>query len=469
MRKILLVQCPCSFGNELPPLGLGYLSAFLKKNNYDVFLLDFNIILYKRVSDKNKDYWDINRGYYWYLLDLYKKLPFIKEEIYKEYADIILSAGIDIIGFSVQSTSAVFTLEIIKRVKSLCPSKKIILGGPNCYNVERESDIRFRLPHDLQEFADVVIVGEGEQTLLNVISSLHSQNKLDECKGIAIPKGTRYIFNGFAAPISNLDDLPFPDLDVYDLNAYTNKNSLPIITSRGCVMKCVFCTDTNFWGTYRYRSAKNVLAEIILRQEKYDRHLFNFNDSLINGSYRKLLEMCNMLVQNKIDIRWGGNCRIDRRLDVGLLEKMKKAGCSYLNLGIESGSNKILRLMRKNFTIEEADNFIHYSNEIGIDIIANWVVGFPGETAEDFMATVNFITEHAQEIKKNTFSTLTINQFSYLETHKEEFGVVIDTPHLGLWYSKDGSNTIDIRNSRLQDLQNLEIKRGKDCNVVRQL
>lgn len=466
--KILLNQCPCAFGAEMPPLGISYLSAFLKKNNCEVELLDLNIILYNRVPKEDKIYWDSNKGYCWYLVDFYKRLPFLCDEIYEEFVDNILSANIDILGFSVQNTSAIFTLEIIKRIRLKAPTKKIILGGPNCYNTEKKGDGSFRLPHNLQEFADVVIVGEGEQTLLSVIRNIESYSELGRCKGIAIPRGNGYIFNGFASPIVNLDDLPFPDYDEYNLEMYVNKSAMPVIASRGCVMKCVFCTDTNFWSTYRYRSAENVIAEIKYLYESYKRDFIGFNDSLINGNYRKLLEMCNLLIERKMNIRWGGNCRIDKRLDEGLLEKMRNSGCAYLILGIESASNKILKLMRKGFVIEEVDGFIHNCHKIGIEIIANWIIGFPGETEDDFMETVNFIKAHSDEIKRNTFSTLTINQFSYIEKHKDEFGVVCDTPHLGLWHSRDGSNTIKVRNQRLEYLENIEAGKNKEYNVVRQ-
>jgi len=466
--RILLIQCPCAFGTEMPPLGLSYLSAFLKTNNCEVVLLDLNIILYRRVSEENKIYWDSNRGYCWYLLDSYEKLPFLNREVYEEFVDEILSIGIDVLGFSVQNTSAIFTLEIIKRIRLRDPAKRVILGGPNCYNIEKKGDAYFRLPHDLQKFADVVVVGEGEQTLLNVLRKIDSREELNKCKGIAVPIGEKYIFNGFAAPIADLDDLPVPDYEAYDLESYTNKNALPVMTSRGCIMKCVFCTDTNFWSTYRYRSAENVIAEITFLCIKYDRRIISFNDSLINGNYRKLLEMCNMLIERKLNILWGGNCRIDKRLDIRLLEKMRNSGCAYLILGIESASNKILNFMRKGFTIEEVDCFIHNCYKTGIDIIANWIIGFPEETEEDFMATVNFIKAHGEEIKRNTFSTLTINQFSYLEKHKEEFGVINDTPHLGLWYSKDGLNTVKSRNLRLQYVEVMEAERSREYGIVRQ-
>lgn len=465
--KILLIQCPCSYGVETPPLGLAYLSSYLKKNNHDASILDLSIDLYTQVDEENKVFWESNNGYHWYLKEMYDVIPFLGETCYNRFVEKILSLDSDVLGFSIQNTSSLFTLEIIKRIKSKAPSKKIILGGPNCYSVTGK-DIDFRIQHDLQMFADIIVVGEGEKVLLDVISRIKSGRSLDTCKGIAVRRKKTWVFNGPVSPVINLDDLPFPDLDEYNLKAYTDRSALPILTSRGCTMRCVFCTDTYFWRPYRHRSAGNVIEEIKHRYKKYKNRFFGFNDSLINGNHKNLLEICSLISKKRLDISWGGNCRIDERLDLDCLRNIKKAGCEYLVIGIESASNRILRLMRKNFTIEEAESFIHRCSKAGIAIVANWIVGFPGETEEDFMATADFVMKKRGLIKKNTFSTLTINQFSYLEGHREEFDIILDGTHLGLWRSRDGLNTIKLRNSRLNYLIDIERRIEKDCNIVRQ-
>jgi radical SAM superfamily enzyme YgiQ (UPF0313 family) len=202
--------------------------------------------------------------------------------------------------------------------------------------------------------------------------------------------------------------------------------------------------------------------------KKYRNRAFGFNDSVINGHLPNLLRLCDLMIQKKLNVSWGGNFRVDKRIDIEMLKKIKDAGCCYFVLGIESASNKILGRMHKGFTIEEAEQFIRQCGQAGIEIVANWVVGFPGETEEDFMQTARFIERHAGAIKRNTFSTLTINQFSYLEKHKEEFGIILEGYHLGLWKSADGQNTIEVRNRRLKFLEDIEHKNNKEYSVVRQ-
>jgi radical SAM superfamily enzyme YgiQ (UPF0313 family) len=234
-------------------------------------------------------------------------------------------------------------------------------------------------------------------------------------------------------------------------------------------MKCIFCTDTYFWNRFRYRSAENVFSEIVDTKGKYGNRFFGFNDSLINGNLNSFLKLCDMLIESQIDIRWGGNCRVDKRLTPALLKKFKDAGCEYLAMGIESGSNRILKLMRKGFTVEEAERFVRACKDAGIAVTANWIVGFPSEIEDDFQKTLAFIERNKEFIRQNTSSMLTINQFSYLEQHRDEFGVVLNGPHLGLWRSRDGTNTIETRNSRFKQLAELSERVSWDFRAVRQV
>ncbi|MDD5691782.1 MAG: radical SAM protein [Candidatus Omnitrophica bacterium] len=466
--KIALVQCPCAFGTAMPGLGLAYLSSCLKKNGHSVELLDLNIVLYGKRNEKDRLYWDSSSGYHWYLIEPFKKLPFIDEQYYEDCVNRILSCNSDILGFSVQNTSVLFTLEIIKRIKLRKPSQRIILGGPNCYNISGE-DTDFKLHHGLEEYADIIVIGEGENTLLDILRRIEAGITLDGLPGTVTPKEGRWVFNGLASSITNLDELPDPDFAAYDLSAYTDRSSLPVITSRGCVMRCVFCTDTYFWINYRCRSAQNVVAEIMRLRQEYRNRFVSFNDSLVNGNYDNFVRLCELLIAKRVGINWGGNCRVDKRFDRQLLKKMRRSGCEYLILGLESASNKILKMMHKGFSREEASIFIWECSRAGIEIVANWIVGFPGETDEDFKRTADFISGHRKLIKKNTFSTLTINQFSYLQKHKDEFGIVLDGPHLGLWNSQDGCNNFELRNSRLRYLEKIENKISRDYGIVRQV
>jgi len=451
----------------MPSLGLAYLSAFVKAHGHNAAIKDLSIELYNRVDSENRKFWDSSNGYQWYLTEAFYKMPFLNEKLFENFCDQILTSDAEIFGFSIQNTSAVFTLELIRRIKAKAPSRKIILGGPNCYNISGD-DSNFKLNYGLEQFSDIIVVGEGEQTLLEILERLRAGELLDDCKGIAIPRDEKWVFNGFRDLRLDLNELSFPDFDAFNLNLYTAKNTLPLQTSRGCVMRCVFCTDTSFWRPYRFLDAGNAFQTILQMKKRYGIRVISINDSLMNGNGQNLMDLCDLMIKNKMEIVWGGNCLVRKGLGKDFFKKIKNAGCRYVILGIESGSNKILKLMHKSFTIEDAREFIEACHHESIEVVANWIVGFPGETEEDFIATADFIRENRKFIKRNTFSMLTINQFSYLDQHRDEFGIVLDGPHLGLWYSNDRQNTIELRSARLKILEENEAEWHRDYSITRQ-
>lgn len=465
--KVLLVQCPCGFGVEMPPLALGYLHAVLKQRGHDPVILDLSARLYSQVPESEKSYWDSNRGYCWYLTDEFERLTFLSSRVYDDCCRLILAANPDAVGFSLQNTSCLFTLELLKRLRALAPGLTVILGGPNCYPLQPGAS-DFRLMHGIEEYADVVVIGEGEKTLPEVLSRLEHNSSLAGVQGIAYRDNRAFVFTGLSEPIADLDSIPLPDFGAFDLSLYTNRAGFPMMTSRGCVNRCVFCTDTYFWGRYRSRSVANIIEEIIALKTSYDLRAVAFNDSLLNGNNAAFLALCELLAHYRTGIRWGGNCRVHRGLGVDELKRCRAAGCEYLIVGAESASNRVLDLMRKGFTIEDIEQFAVNCRKAGIRVVMNWIVGFPGESEDDFNQTAVFLRKHADLVWKNTFSTLTINQFSYLETHQNEFGVVLRGNHLGLWESADGTNTIDVRLRRLRELEAIEQQNGRNYNIVRQ-
>jgi radical SAM superfamily enzyme YgiQ (UPF0313 family) len=209
-----------------------------------------------------------------------------------------------------------------------------------------------------------------------------------------------------------------------------------------------------------------VVAEIESIMSKYGGSFIQFNDSLVNGNRKNFLDICSLIVQKKLKITWGGNCRVDNSLGNREFKLIKASGCDYLTIGAESASNRILSAMRKGFTIEDVESFANKARDWGILLDVNWVVGFPGESEDDFSKTCEFVRSRGNLVRRHTFSTLAINQFSYLEKNLDEFGIVLNGHHLGLWQLADGSNTSEIRNSRLEILENIACAR--DNYVVRQ-
>lgn len=461
--KIVLIQCP-SWTTESPPYALALLIAALKQNGHEVVPFDFNIELYrlcKGITNQNSvingESWMMDfRGNVWYEED--KVLDFINAHQFfiEELIDSVINSNAQIIGFSVQSTSKFFSLEIARRIKEKDNTKIIVFGGPLCFKNCYGEDILKFFP-----FLDLVCFGEAEEALPRLISNIENignGGSLNNLKGFSYRLNNGAIIDGGDNQlIEHLDEVNFADYSNFNPEKYTKK-LLPISTSRGCINKCSFCHESTHWKIYRRRSAENIFAEITYQLKK-NPHIENFwfNDSLINGDIKMLNELCDLLISKKVKIEWGGQGMIRKEMTKDLLQKMKTAGCTIISYGVENGSNKILNLMRKNnYTAELAEEVIQDTFEIGLDVIFNVIVGFPGETESEFKDTIDFVQRCKKYASHIELNTLLLLKGSYLYNNLAEFNIAPTGEDADLqlkWRTNDDLNTYTIRKKRLQTLR----------------
>jgi radical SAM superfamily enzyme YgiQ (UPF0313 family) len=353
--KILLISPPVDNLSEhlrSPPLGLGYIASVLQKNNYHVKIADMFDYSWKEVSRKIK----------------------------KEDADIV--------GISCFTWTRIKTFNIAKIAKQYNPNVKIIMGG---------SHATF-LPHHIFQLSptDVVVLGEGEITALEVIKALDKGKELSKVKGIVFKRKRKLIRTGLRPFIKNLDILPFPSYNNFELKRY-NRGS--IITSRGCPFSCQFCSASLFWGRcWRSRSTNNVVDEIeYLNQELGIQHLYMFDDSF-TVNRKRVIEICKEILKRKIDIVWYIATRVDL-VDKEMLGWCKKAGCREVDYGIESGSPLILKTINKGFTVPQIRKAFKISHEVGLETCACLMVGNPNESRKTIDETIKLV----KEIKPTSF------------------------------------------------------------------
>ncbi len=461
--KVALVQCP-AWTTESPPYALALLVVALEKSGHEVICFDLNIELYRFCKEIMKqddsiisdESWSMDfRGYAWYEKE--KVLNFINE--YEPYInkliDSIVNSPAQIIGFSVQSTSKFSSLEIARRIKERDKSKIIVFGGPlcfrNCYGIGILKDF---------QFLDFVCFGEGEELFPQLINTIEKEGKVQYSGFGSRMENNIIVDGGDGKLIKDLDRIPFADYSKFSLEKYAKK-LLPIATSRGCINRCSFCNESTHWRKYRRRSAQNTLEEIKYQLELYPEiETFWFNDSLINGDIGLLNELCDLLISNKVKVKWGGQGTICKEMTKDLLRKMKLAGCNLISYGVESGSSKILRLMRKDYyTPELAKEIIRSTFEVGIDTIFNIIVGFPGETEDDFEETKDFVRECKRYTIHIELPTFLLLKGSYVYNHLDEFNILpieYSDPDWQLkWQTKDNLNTYDLRKRRLEELKKI--------------
>jgi len=450
--RIALIQCP-SWSTVTPPYNLALLSACLKKEGHEIFCFDLNMAMYKYVLDKEgENAWGTKGESNAWLEESYVR-SFIKQyDAYIDYlVDQILETGSRFIGFSIQDTSRHFAQEIINRIKRKDANRKIILGGyPFFGNSERLTFFNNNV--------DAICLKEGEFPLVNLIKIFERDGGLDYCPGFICKNRNGDIIDGGELPlIDNLDMLPFADFSGFQLNDY-KKMVLPISTSRGCVFHCAFCAETACWEKYRHRSAGNIFNEMLFQLEKFpDTKGFFFNDSLIDGDFKMLDELCALIIKSGKKISWGGQGSIRKEMTPQFLKKLKKAGFCHVSYGLESGNPKILRLMRKGFDLKTAEEVIRNTYRLGIYTTVNIVVGFPGETEEDVLITADFLKRNIIKFVNDIyFHSLVISPQTILYNNKESFGIKLpDTNWVNFWFTQDGSNNYEIRLKRIKLLKQM--------------
>lgn len=350
-------------GITVPPLGLAYLAAVLEEDGHLVRIIDAQAL---RIP-----------------------LPQIKREIKRDEPDIV----------GVTSTTPTIreALAIVKAVKEACPDATTILGGPHATFLPAET---------LRECPqlDVVCVSEGERTMLELTRAIENKAGLARVRGIIYRCGDHIVKTSSQPLIEDLDSLPFPARHLLPMERYTvlGKKSIIVhlMTSRGCPYNCIFCGSSLLFGKrFRGRSPKNVVDEIEEVVSRYNPASIEFSDDEFTLDHKRVEGICDEIRRRGLNIPWACSSRVDT-VSKELLRKMKKAGCFLIYYGVESGSQHILNLMRKGTRIRQAIEAIRWTKEVGIETLASYIIGFPGETKEDIEKTITFArklnTDYAQ-------------------------------------------------------------------------
>ncbi|KAA0249759.1 MAG: radical SAM protein [Candidatus Jettenia sp. AMX1] len=394
--KILLIDPPFyrffNYYNRYFPLGLSYLSSTLKKAGHQVTLYDADC----NVSPKGIDYTRLPDKYHTYVKEL--KNP--ENPIIKEIPRVFEKFQPDAVGITVmtpKAASAFLVASLVKRYNKNC---YVIFGGPHA---TLKADEILKNTRDV----DFVINGEGETSMLELVNILstadtgsHAGNgktdispALSNVYGLSYRDGNKNIHNATGRFIDNLDCLPFPDREsLLGLHTYTSEDMGLLMGSRGCPYNCSYCATQIWTKKVRYRSLTNILEEIKYVYQRYGTRQFTFKDDSFTIHRKRVLEFCDCLSDAGIKINWDCNTRVDL-VDSELLKAMKKAGCNSIKVGIESGSERILKLIDKGITLERIKESSRLFREAGIHWTAYFMMGIPTETKEDTKHTLDLLYE----------------------------------------------------------------------------
>jgi len=300
----------------------------------------------------------------------------------------------DLIGVSVLTTGHRIASVYTRILKKKLPQARICWGGVHATAIPMQI---------LQtELVDFVVVGEGELTMLEVCNRLSAGNNgnLEMVKGVVFRGANGIVDNGKRGFIQDLDSLPIPNRRLLQSPPYSWYLSPPGIirgrflsgittfyTSRGCPYNCIFCCSHETAGrTLRQRSLDNVLEEIRYLRKEFKINGLYFNDDTLGLDKAWLRDFCLSLRQEDYRLIWGCQTRANL-VDKEMLKVMKSAGCVQVDIGCESGSNRILRNLKKAIVAEDIIRAFQDAKEVGIDTFATFIVGNPGETMQDIYET----------------------------------------------------------------------------------
>ena len=345
--KVLLIFPPYSVneryakdvgnvGGHLPPLGLCYMASMLEKSGHEVQIMDCPVMRYT-------------------IEDIHRRIRDFKP---------------DIVGLGAVTMLIDRVIALTKGIKKEFPSQLVVIGGPHPTKV----------PQDTLEKTgcDIVIQGEAEIAFTEIANNpqAHLEKK--------IVKGTL---------IRDLDSMPYPARHLLDMSVYTSlpnnykkdKHVFQMLTTRGCTYSCTFCASAN--GMFRQRSVGNVIGEIKQLIEQYNIKEVVFWDDIFTFNKKWIVEFCNALKKENIDIAWSCYTRLDLINDE-IVKAMKEAGCWNIFFGIESGNQDILDNIKKKMNLELIRKGMETLKKNDIEVRGSFMIGLPGETPEKARKTI---------------------------------------------------------------------------------
>ncbi|HEY40923.1 MAG TPA: radical SAM protein [Dehalococcoidia bacterium] len=332
---------------HMPLLSLGYLAAVLERNGVEVTIIDaqFERLTLAQTVDRARE------------------------------------TGATIFGITAMTHEVRRAHEVAAAIKEAMPDATIVIGGPHA------TALPIKTMEDFPAF-DYLVIGEGEATIVELISALKQSGELDGVKGLAFRKNGRIVVNEERGWIEDLDSLPFPAWHLYP-----QAKAYPIFTARGCPFKCAFCMRV--LGTkVRYRSTQNIVNEIQWLSENFHPSRFVAQDETFTMNLRRAHNVADSIIEQGLhkQMKWDIQTRVDLA-DYNIFRRLREAGCDLVGLGIESGNDTILQRIGKGVTVEQAKKAVFAAKKAGLMTSAYYIIGHPNETRDDILKTIAFATK----------------------------------------------------------------------------
>lgn len=375
------------------PLGLGYITTAVKNAGYKFDLLDIDA---QRYSDEYVE-------------------NYIRDNRY------------DVIAFGCIVTHYKWVKYITSLIRKYQPDAKIVVGN----------SVATSMPEHLLDYTptDIGVIGEGELTTVELFQRLKNDEPYDDVKGITFKKDGEFVYTGLRPAVENIDEIPYPDRDIFDMEIYLGVSghnihepyprpleeivAQNINTARGCAFNCGFCYNTFKEYKYRQRSPENLILEIKELNKKYGANYIQFWDDLSFLSKDRMVKFADLVISEDLDINWTGSTYAGRlgEEDFPLAQKLKESGCVAIGFSLETAIPEIHKSMNKKITL---DGFIRTRKVLQKAKIAtntSLVFGYPEETPETIKRTIDFAIE--QKVSPSAGFVLPMPKTAIYEYAKE--------------------------------------------------
>jgi len=353
MFKVALINPAQSTKYPQPPMGLALIAAGLEREGYQVTVLDANAL---RLQPEDM---------------------------------ALLVTDADVVGLTAMTPTVSAAISIAHHLKRAKPDLTIVLGGAHAT----------LLPEEALAAApeiDIIVRGEGEETIIELLRALEHKQPLDNVSGISYRGDGKAISTAARSTTIDLDSLPFLAYHLLPWRRYKphppHGRAFPfaaIITSRGCPYRCSYCSKPIFGNKFRGQSPERVVEEVAYYQEKFGIKELAFYDDVFTLNKKRAYAIADEILKRELKICWTCETRVNL-VDKELLRHMKQAGCYAIAYGIESASPEILDILNKDITLEQVEEAVGITQEVGLQTIGYFMIGSPGESPETISQTIQF-------------------------------------------------------------------------------
>ncbi len=350
--KVVLINPPQFTRYPQPPMGIASIAAVLEREGYQLAVVDANA------------------------------LGLEPEDITSQVSDA------DIVGLTAMTPTLNAAINIARRLKQANPNLVLIIGGPHVTLLPEET--LANAPE-----IDIVVRGEGEETIIELLRAVEGNDSLDGIPSISYRRNGNMVSNPSASSKVDLDSLPFLAYHLLPWQRYKphppHGRASPfaaIITSRGCPYQCAYCSKPVFGSKFRGQSSERVVDEVAYHRRKFGIKEIAFYDDVFTLNKKRAYAIADGIMKQGLRIDWTCETRVDL-VDKELLRHMKQAGCYAIAYGIESASHEILNTLKKGISLDQVEEAVRITREVGLQTIGYFMLGSPGETPETIRKTID--------------------------------------------------------------------------------